>query len=66
MKQIIWVLVNKNTGKPVPIWVDEWDGLDIFAVGFSTRKGLLKKIVSVEYDEEIRKVELRCNDDYSD
>ena len=55
--QTMWVLINKNNGKLIKIWVDQRDGYDIYATGFNTRKGLLAKIVYVQLNEEIRKVE---------
>ena len=61
MTQKMWVLVNKATGKPIKIWVDERNGYDVYVVGFATRKGLLSKIVDIEEAEEIRKVEFEVS-----
>jgi hypothetical protein len=52
MKIKMWCLINKNTNKPIQIWIN-----GIYVIGFSSKKGLMSAIENLEYDEEIRKIE---------
>lgn len=58
MKQKIWCLINKKTGKIIKVGVtsDNSKGTDGYAVGFDTKKGLLAVLNRIEYDEKIKMI----------
>ena len=49
----MWSLVDKKTGKLISVFI-----FDAYVVGFTTKKGLMHIIGSLEQDEEIRKIEV--------
>ena len=55
MKIKMWCLINKRKNTVIKVWVHS-----VWVVGFYTKKALLEQIDKiVEYDEEIRKIELQ-------
>ena len=51
MKQKMWVLKNKNSGKIIKIWAN-----GAYAVGFGTKNDLLYWVGVIEHDEEIKRI----------
>jgi len=58
MKQRMWSLINKETGKIIKIGVEFDGGLTTaFVVGFNTKKDLLAAVPYPEDNEEIRRID---------